>query len=99
MKREIFDYYASAIAKQFNITLKELFTQTKLSHIVDARQLLYLLCIQRNFKKSYIRTFLAENGYVVSHSTIKYGVEQAEKLIESDPDFATMIKKIQENDN
>jgi chromosomal replication initiation ATPase DnaA len=99
MKKEIFDYYASAIAKQFNITLKELFTQTKLSHIVDARQLLYLLCVQRNFKKSYIKNFLSENGYVVSHSTIKYGVEQAEKLIESDPDFALMLKNIQKNDN
>ena len=32
-----------SIANQFNITLEEMFTQTKTSHIVDARQLLILV--------------------------------------------------------
>ena len=99
MKRDIFEYYAHAIAKQFHISLEELFTQTKKGHIVDARQLLYLLCIKRNFKKSYIQTYLQEHGYTASHSTISYGIQQAEKLLKSDPDFASMIKNIQENDN
>ena len=99
MKRDIFEYYAHSIAKQFHISLDELFTQTKTSHIVDARQLLYFLCIKRNFKKSYIQTFLKEYGYTASHSTITYGIEQAEKLIQHDQDFASMIKNIQKNDN
>lgn len=99
MKEKIFEYYASSIARQFNISLEELYTQTKKSHIVDARQLLYWLCIQRPIKKSYIQTFLKENGYKVSHSTLIYGYRQAEKLIDSDPDFKKMIKEIQKNDN
>jgi len=98
MKKDIFEYYANAIAKQFHISLDEMFTQTKQGHIVDARQLLYFLCIKRNFKKTYIQTFLKEYGYIASHSTITYGSEQAEKLINNDPDFASMIKRIQEND-
>jgi len=99
MKKDIFEYYANAIAKQFHIGLDEMFTQTKQGHIVDARQLLYFLCLKRNFKKSYIQTFLKEYGYIVSHSTITYGSDQAKKLIKNDPDFAVMIKKIQDNDN
>ena len=99
MKEKVFEYYASSIAGQFNISLEELYTQTKKSHIVDARQLLYWLCIQRPIKKSYIQTFLKENGYKVSHSTLIYGYRQAKKLIDSDPDFKKMIKEIQKNDN
>ena len=99
MKEKIFDYYAISIANQFNITLEEMFTQTKASHIVDARQLLYWLCIERPIKKSYIKTYLKENGYEVSHSTLVYGYRQAKKLIDSDPDFKSMVTTIQENDN
>ena len=99
MKRDIFEYYAHSIAKQFHISLDELFTQTKTSHIVDARQLLYWLCIERPIKKSYIQTYLKENGYVVSHSTLIYGYRKAQELIKTDPDFKTMVKTIQDNDN
>ena len=99
MKKQIFDYYAISIANQFNITLEEMFTQTKTSHIVDARQLLYWLCIERPIKKSYIQTYLKENGYVVSHSTLIYGYRKAQELIKTDPDFKTMVTRIQENDN
>ena len=58
MKEKLFEYYASSIEKQFNISLKEMFTQTKTSHIVDARQLLYWLCIERPIKRSYIKIIL-----------------------------------------
>ncbi len=99
MKKKIFDYYAISIANQFNITLEEMFTQTKTSHIVDARQLLYWLCIERPIKKSYIKTFCEDNGYDVSYSTLRHGYKSAKTLIESDPDFKTMVTTIQENDN
>ena len=99
MKEKLFEYYASSIAKQFNISLKEMFTQTKTSHIVDARQLLYWLCIERPIKRSYIKTFCQNNGYDVSYSTLRHGYKSAKILIESDPDFKSMVTTIQENDN
>jgi|TARA_R110000796_G_scaffold152648_1_gene269061 chromosomal replication initiation ATPase DnaA len=99
MKQKIFKYYALKISNEFNITLEEMFTQTKKGQIVDARQLLYYLCVKRNFKKNYIQTFTEEYGYIASHSTITYGVEQAKKLIASDPDFKNMINKIEESLN
>ena len=99
MKQKIFKYYALKISNEFDITLEEMFTQTKKGQIVDARQLLYYLCVKRNFKKNYIQTFTEEYGYTASHSTISYGVEQAEKLIENDPDFKNMIIKIENSLN
>jgi len=50
-------------------------------------------------KKSYIKTFLQEQGYHVSHSTMEHGYKKAVQLINSDPDFQNMVKRIQENDN
>ena len=38
MKKEIFNTYANSIAKQFHLTLDEMFTKTKKRNIVDARQ-------------------------------------------------------------
>ena len=99
MKEKLFEYYASSIAKQFNISLKEMFTQTKTSHIVDARQLLYWLCIERPIKRSYIKTFCQNNGYDVSYSTLRHGYKSAKILIDSDLDFKSMVTTIQENDN
>ena len=47
MKKDIFDIYATTIAKKFHLSLDEMFTKTRRRDIVDARQLLYYLCMER----------------------------------------------------
>ena len=58
MKRDIFDVYATAIAKKFHITLDDMFTKNRRRDIVDARQLLYYLCMERPIRVSYIKRFM-----------------------------------------
>jgi len=96
MKKEIFDSYTKAIAKQFHLTLDEMFENSKKRHIVDARQMLYYACMERPIRLAYIKNFLAEYGYEVQHSTIIHGYKQAKKLIDKDPDYKRMIKEIQD---
>ena len=98
MKKEIFNTYANSIAKQFHLTLDEMFARSKKRDIVDARQMLYYLCMERPMRISYIRSFLAEHGYYIGHSTIMHGYKQAKKLIDSDPDYKKLIKDIKKND-
>ncbi len=95
MKKEIFDRYTNAIAKQFHLTLDEMFENSKKRDIVDARQMLYYACMERPIRLSYIKKFLAEYGYDVQHSTIIHGYKQAKNLIDEDPDFKKMIEEIQ----
>ncbi len=95
MKKEIFDSYTKAIAKQFHLTLDEMFENSKKRHIVDARQMLYYACMERPIRLAYIKKFLAEYGYDVQHSTILHGIKQAKKLIDSDPDYKEILDKIQ----
>ena len=93
MKKEIFNQYSEAVAKQFHITLDEMFSKTKRQDIVEARQILYYLCKERPIRFSYIQRFLEESDYMIGHSTIVYGYNQAKKLIENDPDYKAFIDK------
>ncbi len=94
MKKEIFNNYANTIAKEFHLSLDEMFARSKKRDIVDARQMLYYLCMERPMRLSYIRSFLAEHGYYIGHSTIMHGYKQAKKLIDSDPDYLNLVQKI-----
>ena len=95
MKKEIFDKYTNAIAKQFCLTLDEMFEHSKKRDVVDARQMLYYACMERPIRLSYIKKFLKDYGYEVQHSTIIHGYKQAKNLIDSDPDYKRMIEEVQ----
>tara|TARA_Y100001973_G_C5146258_1_gene305577 strand:- start:835 stop:1128 length:294 start_codon:yes stop_codon:yes gene_type:complete len=95
MKKSIFDAYATAIAQQFHLTLDQMFDKTKRREIVDARQILYYLCMERPIRISYIQRFMEENGHSVCHSTIIHGYKKAKELIDSDQDFKDVVEKIQ----
>jgi chromosomal replication initiation ATPase DnaA len=96
MKKHIFDAYAEAVAKQFHLTLDQMFTKTKRREIVDARQMLYYLCMERPIRISYIQRFMEENGHTLSHSTIIHGYKQAKDLIGKDKDFKEIVSKLQD---
>jgi len=94
MKQDIFDKYAKAIAKKFDISLEDMFTKDNHPHVVDARYMLYYLCIERPIKISYIQKFLKNSGYTTYHSTIRYGYNKAKKIIESDSDYKQLINEV-----
>tara|TARA_R110002110_G_scaffold394671_1_gene608872 strand:+ start:207 stop:500 length:294 start_codon:yes stop_codon:yes gene_type:complete len=96
MKKDIFDGYAIAIAKQFHLTLDQMFDKTKRREIVDARQMLYYLCMERPIRISYIQRFMEEQGHAVAHSTIIHGYKKAKQLIESDKDFEDVVTLLQD---
>jgi len=94
MKRDIFDVYATAIAKKFHITLDEMFAKNRRRDIVDARQMLYYLCMERPIRVSYIKRFMEEHGHTVTHSNIVMQYKKAKKLIDNDSDFKKLINDI-----
>jgi|TARA_R100000935_G_scaffold6285_1_gene13802 chromosomal replication initiation ATPase DnaA len=95
MKKDIFDGYAIAIAKQFHLTLDQMFDKTKRRDIVDARQMLYYLCMERPIRISYIQRFMEDQGHPTAHSTIIHGYKKAKELIDSDQDFQDVVNKLQ----
>jgi len=96
MKKHIFDAYATAIAKQFHLTLDQMFDKTKKREIVDARQMLYYMCMERPIRISYIQRFMEDNGHSVCHSTIIHGYKKAKELIDQDKDFQDVVSRLQD---
>jgi len=94
MKKDIFEYYANAIAEKFNLKLDELFAKNRRSDIVEARQMLYYLCIERPIRVSYIQKFMEDNGLKVTHSNISHQYKKAQLLIDDDSDFKNLIQEI-----
>ena len=92
MKRKVFDAYATAIAKEFHLELDQMFSPARRRDIVDARQMLYYLCI----RLSYIQTFMEQNDCPVQHSTILHGYKKAKELIDNDKDYQQIVEGIKE---
>ena len=91
MKKEIFNNYANAVAKQFHLELDQMFSKNRRRDIVDARQMLYYLCMERPIRVSYIQRFMADHGCDVYHSTILHGYKKAKELIDKDKDYQSVI--------
>jgi chromosomal replication initiation ATPase DnaA len=95
MKKNIFELYATAVAKQFHLNLDQMFSDTRRRDIVDARQMLYYLCMERPIRVSYIQRFLSEHGYEVYHSTILHGYKKAKEQVQKDPDYKAVVDLIE----
>lgn len=94
MKKEIFDTYALAVAKQFHLTLDQMMEKTRRRDCVDARQMLYYLCMERPIRISYIQRFMEDHGHSVSHSTIIHGYNRAKDMVDEDIDFKNVVNKL-----
>jgi chromosomal replication initiation ATPase DnaA len=97
MKKEIFIAYANSVAEQFHLSMEEMFEKTKKRENVDARQILYYLCMERPIRISYIQRFMEDHGHPVSHSTIIHGYKKAKQLIDNDSDYHEILKKAESN--
>ena len=73
-----------------------MFTKTKRREIVDARQMLYYLCMERPIRISYIQRFMEEAGLSVCHSTIIHGYKKAKEMIDKDQDFKDVVSELQD---
>jgi chromosomal replication initiation ATPase DnaA len=96
MKKDIFNSYATAISKQFHLSLDEMFDKSRKQEKVDARQMLYYLCMERPIRVSYIKRFMSEAGLDVHITTIIHGYKKAKELIDNDKDYKNIIESINE---
>jgi chromosomal replication initiation ATPase DnaA len=95
MKKEIFNQYTKAILSMFRLKRDELFTKNKKRDVVDARNLLYFVCANRQMKLVTIQEYMAEEGYKISHTTIIHSIKRVQEQIVSDKDYLTSISKIE----
>ena len=95
MKIDVFNKYVDLITKRFGITQEQLFSKSKRRDIVDARQMLYYMCLRRNMNVCYIQEYMCKNGYNIGHSTIVYGINQVKFRIDQDNDYEPIVKSLE----
>lgn len=95
MKQDVFNEYAERVCELFSISKRSLFDKSKKREFSDARFLLYYLCHRRRIKPCYIERYMKENGYVITHSTILYGVREVTKRVEEDSDYSSIVRDIE----
>ena len=94
MKQDIFNTYIEKVCDIFNVDEKILFKKVKRQDVVDARHLLYYLCSERLMKGVYIMEYMAEKGYIIDSSSIRYGINAVKKRARKDKDYKIFIKNI-----
>lgn len=94
MKKQIFNQFIKSITKLFEISEQDMFAKSKKRSVVDARQLLYFLCVNRDMRYTTIQEYLLERGVVVSHTTIIHGVKQMQERMNEDRDIVSIINTI-----
>ena len=95
MKEDVFNQYVERVIDLFNIDRETLFSNKKQRHIVDARQLLYYLCCNRQMQNIIIINFMNKNGCSVLNNSISNGIKNVKVKIEEDKDYKTIINDIE----
>lgn len=89
-----FKDYVSQVCKTHGISKEEMFSKTKERRIVDARQMLFYLCVKRKIRIKHIENFMEEMGLPTPHSTIIHHHTAMLKKMRSDGDIRTVAKHI-----
>ena len=95
MKHEIFNQYVAKIAKLYRVEESEMFVRSRKQEMVDARHMLFYLCISRPIPAYSIKSYMAERGLSIQQSAINNGVRKIEKNISEDSDYARIISDIE----
>ena len=95
MKHEIFNQYVAKIAKLYRVEESELFVRSRKQEMVDARHMLFYLCVSRPIPAYSIKTYMAERGLSIQQSAITNGIRKIEKNISEDADYAQIISDIE----
>lgn len=94
MKHDVFNQYLERVANLFELDKADIFSKSKKREFVDARHLIYYLCAKRPMQLTYIQKYMAENGYIIQHSSVIHGIASVKEKIKLDKDYAAVVKEI-----
>lgn len=94
MKKDIFLQYLDAIVKLYKIEKSDIVSNNKTKDVVEARQMLYYLCKNRQMTIVQIQKFMNEEGYDPKHCPIIRGIKRIEMKVSADPDYQTITTRI-----
>jgi chromosomal replication initiation ATPase DnaA len=95
MKQDIFNQYVAKVCEAFGIEDESrLFDTTRKQTVVDARHMLFYLCVTRPMTMYNLVEYMSDRGLPIQHSAIMNGVRKAENHKHKDKDYAQVLLNI-----
>lgn len=83
MTPEKFEQTIESVSKVLQISQEKIYSRSREQHIVDARHIIfYILKKRHGMPLVYIKKFMKDHGHLVHHTTIRYGIEKVNALID-----------------
>lgn len=95
MKEDVFNQYVERVSQLFSITNEDFFSKSKKRNLVDARHLVYFLCLRRNIKVISIKNFMENNNHEIFRTSITHGIKSVSKKVEEDRDYKDIVNEIE----
>ncbi len=95
MKIQLVEKYLDAVATHSRLTKEEIFSKTKQMHIVQARRILYYLCIQKGMTINELMSYLKQLNFDIPYTSVRNGIEEVKKQVQTDSDLAEIIYNLQ----
>lgn len=95
MKEDVFNQYVERVSQLFSITNEDFFSKSKKRNLVDARHLVYFLCLRRNIKVISIKDFMENNNHEIFRTSITHGIKSVSKKVEEDRDYKDIVNEIE----
>jgi len=87
--------FAQKIQDHTGISVEIILKKSKKSEIVMARHMLFYLCKEhRGMSMKEIEGYMNDEGYKIGYGAISYGIDSMGKLLETDPDYVSLVKKL-----
>ena len=95
MKEYIFIQYLQNICSHLGIESSDLFVKSREQRIVDARQLLYYLCVEKsNMGLTEITGYVNNQDFDEDQPNILRSVESFRQKVANDSDLKVIIRKV-----
>ncbi|NBP69684.1 MAG: hypothetical protein EBR30_22690 [Cytophagia bacterium] len=96
MKKILFNQFVKQVANTFGMKNPDvMFERTKRQDIVDARQLLFFLCMERDISLADILRLMEERGLPLKHPAVINGINKVKDKVDNDPDYRFLVDKLQ----
>jgi|TARA_R110000796_G_scaffold98304_2_gene205732 chromosomal replication initiation ATPase DnaA len=95
MNEHIFQSYIDNITQHFGISQKYIFSKGKKLNKTQPRQLFFYLCNKKGIPVVSIQRFLEKNSFKMHHATIFQSIKRIGEIVEGDPDYTPLIKKLE----
>ena len=83
MTPDKFEQTITSVSTVLNVPSDDIYSRSREQHIVDARHIVfYILKHRHGMPLVYIKKFMKDHGHKVHHSTIKYGIDKVNGLID-----------------